>query len=91
MFNIGPITDNLLNSCIIEFRKENNKEKIFKNIIDPLLVDISLRYYPYFILFPFSRKRSCCGRNLRQGPEGVRRSQKKPQGAHARMFYNRKL
>ena len=50
MFNIGPITDNLLNSCIIEFRKENNKEKIFKNIIDPLLVDISLRYYPYFIL-----------------------------------------
>lgn len=46
---IGPITDTVLNSIIKELRKKHNKEKIMKNIIDPLVHDITNRYYPHFI------------------------------------------
>ena len=46
---IGPITDNIINSCIHELKKKKNKEKIMKNIIEPILLDINSRYYPHML------------------------------------------
>lgn len=50
MFKIGPITDSLIDSCIKELKKKENKEKIYKNILDPVLQEINYKYAPYFIL-----------------------------------------
>jgi cytochrome c-type biogenesis protein CcmH/NrfF len=46
---IGPITNSMLDNVIKEIKKKKNKEKIMKNIIDPLLCDITNRYYPHFM------------------------------------------
>ena len=46
---IGPMTDNLINSFIQEMGKKKNKEKIMKNVVDPLLCDINDKYYPYMM------------------------------------------
>jgi len=46
---IGPITDGFINKCIQEVKKKKVKEKIMGEIIDPLLKDLSIRYYPYFV------------------------------------------
>lgn len=46
---IGPMTDNLINSFIDEIKKKKNKEKIMKNIIEPILNDINDRYYPHMM------------------------------------------
>ena len=48
--HIGPLTNNLLDELIHEFKKKETKDKIFEGVINPLLRDISTRYYPYFIL-----------------------------------------
>ncbi len=47
---VGPITDAILDSVITELNKVETKEKIMKQIIDPLLKDMSTRYYPYFMM-----------------------------------------
>lgn len=46
---IGPLTNSMLDNVIKEIKKKKNKEKIMKNIIDPLLCDITNRYYPHFM------------------------------------------
>lgn len=46
---IGPMTEALIDTVIKELKKKHNKEKIMKNIIDPLLCDLSTRYYPHFM------------------------------------------
>lgn len=46
---IGPLTDAILDNIIKEIKKKHNKEKIMKNIIDPLLCDLTTRYYPHFL------------------------------------------
>jgi len=50
MFNIGPMTDGLLEMFIYEVNKKDTREKILKKVIDPLLYELSCRYYPYFIM-----------------------------------------
>ena len=47
---IGPITDSIIDCLIKEVKKKETKEKIMQNIIDPLLKDMSSRYYPYFMM-----------------------------------------
>lgn len=47
---IGPLTDTIINLIVTELKKAETKEKIMTHIIDPLLADISTRYYPYFIM-----------------------------------------
>lgn len=47
---IGPITDSVIEGIIKELKKKETKEKVMKHIIDPLLRDMSSRYYPYFIM-----------------------------------------
>lgn len=50
---IGPITDNLINSCINEIKKDKNKKKIMIYIIEPILNDINNRYYPHVMSLIF--------------------------------------
>jgi uncharacterized membrane protein len=47
---IGPITDSVIEGIIKELKKKETKEKVMKNIIDPLILDMSSRYYPYFMM-----------------------------------------
>jgi hypothetical protein len=46
---IGPITNGIVDGLIDEFKKKKTKDKIIKNIIDPLLCDIAEKYYPHVI------------------------------------------
>lgn len=47
---IGPVTDAAINCVIKELKKKETKEKVMEHIIDPLLRDMSSRYYPYFMM-----------------------------------------
>ena len=47
---IGPITDAAIECVVKEVNKKETKEKIMSCIIDPFLSDLSMRYYPYFIM-----------------------------------------
>ena len=47
---IGPITNSLIDNIIKEFKKKEMKEKIIKNICNPIIYDITIQFYPYFIL-----------------------------------------
>jgi hypothetical protein len=44
------MTEAMIDTVIREVKKKSNKDKIIKHIIDPLLCDISSRYYSYFIM-----------------------------------------
>jgi hypothetical protein len=46
---IGPMTDTLINSFVKEMKKNKNKKKIMKNIVEPILNDINDRYYLHMI------------------------------------------
>jgi hypothetical protein len=46
---IGPLTNAVLDSVIKEIRKKKTKEKIMQNIVDPLLCDLTTRYYPHLM------------------------------------------
>ena len=46
---IGPMTNSFIDKITSEVKKKKTKEKIMKGIVDPLLRDISTRYYPYLI------------------------------------------
>lgn len=48
MFKIGPITEAIIDEGINELKRK--KDKIFADVIDPLMYDISCRYYPHFIV-----------------------------------------
>jgi len=47
---IGPITDSVIEGIIRELKKKEVKEKVMKNVIDPLIRDMASRYYPYFMM-----------------------------------------
>ena len=46
---IGPMTDAIINQITKEVKKKKTREKILSEIVDPLLYDITSRYYPHFI------------------------------------------
>lgn len=46
-YNIGPITNSLLNSCVQEFNKKETRDKILNNVITPLINDLSEKYGHY--------------------------------------------
>jgi len=51
MYNyIGHITSGIIDKIIKEIKKKETKEKIMINIVDPLLKDLSTRYYPHFMV-----------------------------------------
>lgn len=47
---IGKITDEIINALIMEFRKEENQEKIKGQVIDPMVCYILDKCYPYLII-----------------------------------------
>jgi hypothetical protein len=46
---LGPITNSVIDGIIAEIKKKKTKEKIMRHIVDPLLCDLTTRYYPYLI------------------------------------------
>jgi len=46
---IGPMTENIINSFVDEIKKKKNREKIMKNVIEPILSDINERYFPHMM------------------------------------------
>lgn len=46
---IGPITDAFIDKIIKEVKKKKTKEKILTHVIDPLLCDLTTRYYPHLV------------------------------------------
>jgi len=46
---IYKITEDLLNKCITELKKQENREKININLIDPIISSISNRLHPYMV------------------------------------------
>jgi len=47
---MGPLVEQFMQYCVAEFKKQDTKDKIFDEIVNPLLKDISARYYSYFIM-----------------------------------------
>jgi len=48
--NIPNFAKNLIEKVIVEVNKKNNKEKIEREIIDPLIYYTFKRLYPYIVL-----------------------------------------
>ena len=55
---IDKLTKDLLNKIIIELNKEDNKEKLEKKIINPILNNFTCKLFPYmsllFIMYSFN-------------------------------------
>lgn len=46
---VGPLTDGIIDSVVKEIKKKKTKEKIMVGIVDPLLCDLTNRYYPHLM------------------------------------------
>ncbi len=46
---VGPLTNTIIDAVSKEINKKKTKEKIMIGIIDPLLCDLTTRYYPHLI------------------------------------------
>lgn len=47
---ISKLTTEIIDKCIVEFNKDENKKKIFNNLIDPTVIYILDKLYPYMIV-----------------------------------------
>ena len=54
MSYIGSATKTLLNGCINELKKKQNKEKLSKYIINPIFTQILYEIYPYLLAVGFT-------------------------------------
>ena len=45
---VGPITDEIISVCIEELKRPENKKRISKNIVDPIVAEITGKLWPYF-------------------------------------------
>lgn len=43
------MTDGVIDAIVKEIKKKKTKEKIMVGIIDPLLCDLTVRYYPHLM------------------------------------------
>jgi hypothetical protein len=46
---MSPMVNNIIEVFTDEIKKESNRKKIMKDIIDPILQDINAKYYPHLI------------------------------------------
>lgn len=51
MSYIGPLTKELIDNGIKEFRKKENKDRINKYVIDPILSEVMNKVGKYFFIF----------------------------------------
>lgn len=51
MSYVGPITKEIIEMCTNEIKKKENKEKIYKYIINPILQELFNRYSLYVSIF----------------------------------------
>lgn len=51
MSYIGPFTKEILDVSIKEFKKKEVRDKLQKNLIDPIFREISLKIKPYITVF----------------------------------------
>tara|TARA_B100000902_G_C26651681_1_gene594108 strand:- start:98 stop:358 length:261 start_codon:yes stop_codon:yes gene_type:complete len=47
---VSKVVGELIDKCVIEFRKEENMERINKNVIDPLIYHLLKKLSPYIIV-----------------------------------------
>ena len=47
---VSKVVQELIDKCIIEFRKEENMDRINKNVIDPLIYHSLKKLSPYIII-----------------------------------------
>lgn len=53
MSYIGPLTKDLIDTCAKELKRKETKDKIMKNVLDPLVNEIFRRYLSYISCFMF--------------------------------------
>ena len=51
MNTVAPLTTNFLNMCYTELRKKENRQKISKNIINPLVREIMIKLSPFLFFY----------------------------------------
>jgi len=51
MSYIGPVTKDIVELCIKEIKKKETKEKIMKNLVDPIIAELFKRYSKYIVLY----------------------------------------
>ena len=49
MDHVGPVTSHILDRLIEEMNKPENKEKIFKGVLNPAVNYMESRIYPYIL------------------------------------------
>ena len=47
---IQKLTSDILYKCINELKKEENQTKIDKNIVQPIISNLSSKLYPYMVI-----------------------------------------
>ena len=47
---LQKLTSDILNKCINELKKEDNKTKINEHIVEPVISNLTERLYPYLII-----------------------------------------
>jgi hypothetical protein len=53
MSYLGPLTKDLLETCAKELKKKETKDKIMKNVIDPVVNEVFRRYSAHISCFMF--------------------------------------
>ena len=46
---LGPMADELISNCIAELKRPENKKRVSKNIVDPIVGEITSKLWPYFV------------------------------------------
>ena len=50
MSTLSRLTNDFLNRCLKEFDNKNNKDKVQRVIIDPIIDEINNKLFPYLIV-----------------------------------------
>lgn len=51
MSYVGPITQDILNACVSEFKKKETKDKVGKYIIGPVMYEVNKKMAKYYVFF----------------------------------------
>ena len=51
MSYIGPITNEILEACIREFKKKDTKDRINKYVVDPIMKEFLDKCFSYILIY----------------------------------------